>query len=214
MTKRPRQPDPDDKVEAIVGHYEPRITPGRENYDVLDWASGQSQQERFRVLADSVDLAGNSLLDVGCGLGDLWGYLKRRDIPVHYTGVDLVEKMIEAARAQHPDGQFLCADIFGTDVFGPESFDVIFCSGIFNLNLGNNHEFLAASLPRLLDLARGTVVFNLLHRRALYGEQQEYFHFHPKEVLRLLAPLPCTALVLEDYLPNDFTVICRKQAAR
>ena len=194
---------------AIRRHYEPRLTPGRENFDVLDWGDAASQQKRFGVLIDHVPLAGKTLLDVGCGLGDLWGVLKERDIPVRYTGVDLIEKMIAAAREQHPDAEFLCADIFADDApqIGPT--DVVFCSGALNLELGNNRRFLPLAMRRMLDLAGETVVVNLLHVRT----PEKYDHcayYDPADVLARLADLPCEARVVDDYLPNDFTVICRK----
>ena len=203
-------PQPPDKVRAIHEHYEHRITPDRDNHDVLDWASAESQTERFRVLADNVDLAGKSLLDVGCGLGDLLGYLRERGLDTDYTGVDLVAKMVAAAAKLHPTGHFKRADVFADSTFDPGAFDVVFCSGIFNLNLGNNHDFLSAALPKLVELSREYVVINLLHSRAAFGAQDEYFHFAPGDVLKILRPLPCSVRIVDDYLPNDFTVICRK----
>ena len=211
MRKRPSEGKPTGRPGAIHQHYAPRISANLENYDVVDWASPQSQEKRFGVLADNVDLDGRSLLDVGCGLGDLWDYLRRRRVRVAYTGVDLLEPMADAARQRHPDQRFLPANIFAENVFRPESFDVVFCSGIFSLDLGNNREFLAAALPRLLDLARECVVINLLHQRAAHGPRDAYFHFDPKEVLAMARPFPCEVRILDEYLPNDFTVICRKR---
>ena len=62
--------------ERIRRHYEPRLDRETEPYRILDWASPQSQEARFQVLADEVPLAGKTLLDVGCGLGDLYGFLR------------------------------------------------------------------------------------------------------------------------------------------
>ena len=198
------------KRHEIRAHYEPRIVPGRANYDVLDWASQQSQLARFEVLVANVDLAGKSLLDVGCGLGDLWGFLKDRDIRVAYTGVDLVEKMVAAARDRHGDGHFECGDVFAEDMFKPGGFDVVFGSGIFNLDLGNNAEFLPGAIARLLELAGEYLVFNLLHKHAA-REAGPYFYFDPKQVRAILADLPCRSRIIDHYLPNDFTVICHSR---
>lgn len=197
------------KTQRIRAHYEPRIIPGRANFDILDWASRESQVIRFDVLAANVDLAGKSLLDVGCGLGDLWAFLKARDIPMAYTGVDLAEKMAAAARDRHTDADFQCGDVFAGGMFEPGSFDVVFGSGVFNLDLGNNAEFLPGAIARLLELAGECLVFNLLHKRAAGGGP--YFYFDPKQVRPMLAALPCRTRIISDYLPNDFTVVCRKR---
>ncbi len=195
--------------ERIRRHYEPRISPLREHHEILDWATADSQRARFAVLVDNLDLAGRSLLDVGCGLGDLWAYLKQRDVAVEYTGVDLLEGMAARARELHPDGRFVCADIFAANPFGPEAFDVVFASGTFNLKLGNDREFLAVALERLFELSRRHVVFNLLHVRA----RQRFGHccYHdPADVQELLKRYACRVRLLDDYLFNDFTLICEK----
>jgi SAM-dependent methyltransferase len=200
------------RKKAIHAHYEPRISPDREHHEILDWADSASQQARFEALIRHVDLAGKSLLDVGCGLGDLWAFCQKRRIPVDYTGVDLIEKMVAAARQKHPAMRFVHADVFADNPFEPGSFAVVFCSGTFNLRLGNNQEFLAVALERLLEIARETVAFNLLHRRAAQ-RHGHCFYYDPDEVRRLLERFPCDGTIHDDYLPNDFTVICRKRPA-
>jgi len=193
----------------IRAHYEPRIQPGCESYDIVDWADRESQFVRFSAFVCNSDLEGKSLLDVGCGVGDLWDFLQERGVNVRYRGVDILERMVEAARERHPEAAFVCGDVFGEDPLAGERFDVVFSSGTFNLDLGNNREFLLEAVSRMLELAGEAVVFNLLHERT----ENKYDHcvyFDPAEIVRLLEPLPCEIETLDDYLPNDFTVFCRK----
>ena len=200
------------KSQQIRNHYQPRINAGLENYDVVDWASAAAQEHRFAVLVDNVPLDGRTLLDVGCGLGDLWAYLKGCVISADYCGVDLLEEMAAAAGSRNPDARFVCGDIFDLDgsasVFAPdERFDVVFCSGMLNLELGNNTEFLPAALARMLELSREHMVVNLLHAR----NEMRYPHctyYDPDEVIKILEQMPCKVRLIDDYLPNDFTVIC------
>lgn len=196
------------KKKEIGSHYEPRLTDLTENYDILDWASASSQEARFAVLADNVELAGKSLLDVGCGLGDLWAYLCRRGIAVDYLGIDILEKMVQAARQRHPEARFEQADIFAADALPAAGYDVVFCSGALNLNLGNNRKFLPMAIARLGRLTRQYLVFNLLHHRAA-GGMERYFYYDPEDVRSLLAGAWPSVCILDHYLPNDFTVICR-----
>ena len=198
-----------DRRDAIRRHYEPRISPHRESHDILDWADRAAQRARFAVLADHVALAGRSLLDVGCGLGDLWGYLKERGVEAEYTGVDLLDSMLDLARRHYPHATFVAGDPFTEDPFPGRRFDVVFGSGVFNLDLGNNMEFLAWGVPRLWALAGEHLVFNLLHRRAAH-HYDHCFYYDPHEVLAVLSGMDLSAAVIDDYLPNDFTVLCAR----
>ena len=198
------------RLEAIRDHYEPRIAPDRPHYEILDWASPVTQEARFRVLADNVALHGASILDVGCGLGDLRAYLLRQGIDADYTGVDVSDKMVQAALDRQPDGRFLTANLFdGSTPFPPASFDVIYCSGIFNLDLGNNEAFVPQAVEIFLRLARRCVVCNMLHKRSGVGDGT-YFFYDPAAVVPALRELGAQVRLIDDYLPNDFTVICYK----
>lgn len=212
--KNERKPDPsqEHRKDKIRRHYESRIDRDLPHHAVLDWASAQSQLARFQIFARNVPLQDKSLLDVGCGLGDLLTYLDSLAVRVCYTGVDLLDKMVQAARRNHPGIDFVQGDIFQATPFKAESFDVVFCSGAFNLNLGNNEQFLPRAVATMLNLAREYAVFNLLHSRAA-SQEQTYFYYHPDQVLEMLRDLPCQVRIVDDYLHNDFTVICEKGVA-
>jgi SAM-dependent methyltransferase len=204
------EPSQERREDQIRRHYEPRIGGDLPHHQVLDWASAQSQLARFEIFARNVPLQDKSLLDVGCGLGDLLTYLDSLGLRVRYTGVDLLEKMVQAARSNHPGIDFVQGDIFQANPFEPESFDVVFCSGAFNLNLGNNEQFLPRAVATMLELARQYAVFNLLHSRAA-SQEQTYFYYHPDQVREMLRDCPCQVRIIDDYLRNDFTVICQKK---
>src|SRR5215470_537894 len=54
---------------------------------------------------------GASVLEIGCGTGDLLAALR----PTEGVGIDLSPKLIERARAKHPHLQFLVADAESLD---------------------------------------------------------------------------------------------------
>ena len=191
----------------IRKHYEPLIDPGRESFEIADWGDAASQAKRFEVLVELVDLTDRSLLDVGCGTGDLWAFLARRGLGVTYLGVDLLDKMIDEARRRHPAGMFECLDPFDSSSLTNRRFSVVFASGVFNLETGNSRDFLPGGVQRLLGLADEALVFNLLHARA----DPHYDHcvyYMPDQLTPLLDQLDCDWRIVEDYLPNDFTVVC------
>ena len=115
------EPSQDRRMDRIRRHYEPRIGGNLPHHQVLDWASAESQLARFQIFARNVALADKSLLDVGCGLGDLLTYLASLGLRVRYTGVDLLEKMVQAAQRNHPGHDFVRGDIFRANPFAPRA---------------------------------------------------------------------------------------------
>lgn len=202
-----------DKLKIIKTYYEDNMAKGLPEYGILGWESEEAQRLRFDMLLSSVDLEGKTLLDVGCGTGNLLEYINSKGINVSYTGVDILDKMIEKAKQKQLKANFYHTDIFKNNIFKDESFDVIYASGIFNLNLGNNRAFLISALELFFRLSSEAVVFNLLHY-ASPDREDKYFYFHPDEVNEILATF--TDVIgkvefIETYLKNDFTIVCKKK---
>lgn len=200
-----------DKLKNIQTYYEDNMAKGLPEYGILGWESEEAQKLRFDMLLSSVELSGKALLDVGCGTGNLLEYIQSRGIHVKYTGVDILDKMIKKAKKKNLGADFLHVDIFKENRFEDHSFDVIYASGIFNLNLGNNREFLINALDLFLRLSSGAVVFNLLHS-ASPEREAKYFYFHPDEISEILEKYSSViekVQFIEAYLKNDFTVICK-----
>ena len=86
---------------------------------------------------------GASVLEIGCGLGDLLAALK----PSRGVGVDFSPKMIEIARGRHPELEFHAADALGFE--SAETFDYIVLS-----DLVNDLPDVQAVLERLRSFAR------------------------------------------------------------
>jgi SAM-dependent methyltransferase len=60
-------------------------------------------------------LVGESVLDVGCGVGYFYRFAKEK---VHsYIGVDSSEDMLARARRFHPEGDFRLGDVYALDEF-------------------------------------------------------------------------------------------------
>ena len=101
------------------------------NWRGLGWQSQRSQQRRFAVLSEVGPLANAHVLDIGCGVGDLYKYLLRRRIPVNYTGFDILPEMVAHARTRYPEAQFEVRDAL--QGLGSQQFDYVLCSGAFNV---------------------------------------------------------------------------------
>ena len=199
-----------ERIEIIKSFYESNMNKGLPDYTLLGWENEEAHRLRFEILATSVNLKGKSILDVGCGTGSLLEYLNSKGIETAYTGVDILESMTEIAINKFPEGNFICTDIFKQNFFKEKSFDVVFSSGIFNLNLGNNEEFITKALNIFLDLSKEAAVFNLLHHKSP-DKEHKYFYYSPDDIIKAVKKLQSPSIrlnIIENYLNNDFTVIC------
>jgi SAM-dependent methyltransferase len=183
------------------------------DHRALGWETQEAQSKRFEVFLKNTDLRKKSLLDVGCGLGDLYGCLKSLRIPVNYMGIDILPEMISKAKQKYPEGLFVLENIFDKtrekEVFPEKSFDVIFSSGLFNLNTEETNSMLRKALITFRELAKEKIVFNLLSDSSP-NKEDEYCYYSQKYIdnlLRLLKFSKNHITYLTGYLPNDFTII-------
>jgi 2-polyprenyl-3-methyl-5-hydroxy-6-metoxy-1,4-benzoquinol methylase len=77
------------------------------------------------VLLDRMQPEGvRCLVDVGCGPGQLASFLRDRGLR-KYVGVDFSSEGIRMARSACSSFQFVCADVFTSDLFNDLEYDVV-----------------------------------------------------------------------------------------
>ncbi|MBK1717935.1 class I SAM-dependent methyltransferase [Thiocystis violacea] len=164
----------------------------------VHWNSVESQEVRFRVLRSQLpdDLSAISLVDAGCGFGDLHAYLCREgDRPGGYIGLDLMEPMVETAR-QRTGCEIRVCDILADEL--PEA-DIYLCSGAMNTL---TREETRAFIEKCLGASRQGFVFNLLKG---WNNSPIYNLYLPGEIKRLGQELEVDYRIQEGYLAGDFT---------
>ncbi len=86
--------------EQLVSFYNYHLKKFGDRPEALRWTP-QGQLKRYHMLADIAapsELNNSTVLDYGCGTGDFYRFLKRRNISVRYTGVDINENFISLAK--------------------------------------------------------------------------------------------------------------------
>lgn len=191
-------------------HYLHRINPTDKGHIILDWESEDAHLGRFSIVTDTLDLSGMSILDVGCGVGDFFDFLKPRVPDISYTGIDILPEMIQEARRRYPEGTFLSGDMISTRMFDDCTFDLVFSSGIFNLNMGYNEQFLDKALEVFFSIAKHWVVFNMLDPDHPV-QSKTYFYLDPSRTEELVRRYTDHMWIERDYVPKDYTIFAQKQ---
>lgn len=185
-----------------------------QDYRALNWGSREGQENRFRVLCEIGLADGDSLLDVGCGLGDLHAYLCRRGIAAGYSGLDITPDMVASASRRFPEVQFRCGGLLEDFEAPADGFDYVFASGIFYLREERPFEHLQASVARMFALARKGVAFNCLSRWGDANDGGSEYREDPLRCLEFCRSLTPWVVLRHDYHPGDFTLYLRRQAQR
>lgn len=196
----PRQPY---NQQRVVDFFRVHVRLYGNDWRALGWHSRQTQFQRFAVLAEVGDLHQQRVLDVGCGLGDLYGYLGKRNIWVTYTGYDLVPEMVERASKRFPEARFVVKDVL--QGLGDEPFDYILCSGAFNINFGDNLVAIQRLLREMYAACTRGVAINFLSISD--PRTDPIFYLYDPQVLLTYCQTFCPHVrVRQDYLPNDCTL--------
>ena len=195
----------------------------------LFWSSREIQEVRFRVLVQILakddklnpsqkQLSPPSLLDVGCGFGDLSRYLQHQEIEVNYYGLDLSQDMVDSARCQNPHLDFKQGDIFDLK-FDQQVFDYVFLSGALNEVVESPEDaefqgkgaYAKAVIQEMYRVCKKGVAFNLLDARNQWVQSRiDLQSFQPQEIIEFCQSFAKQVTWQDDYLENDFTVFLGK----
>ena len=159
---QPRQLDPRsrERVNAFYATALARFGPAHPL--AVWWASTRAQERRFEVLCEAGPWEGASVADVGCGLGDLFGFLEARGLTVRYEGYDINPHMVAAARRKHPGprARFSLRDVVQSGF--PRRFEYVVASGTFNVRVRGHVAYVRGALERMYAACRRAVAFNVL----------------------------------------------------
>lgn len=159
----------------------------RHNLD--DGWGDKDKYGNFKLLIDIVQYTGipiksASVLDVGCGTGDFYEYLKHRGSK-DYVGLDIYGMSVEYARMKYPEGQFITGDFL--EYTFSQTFDYVFCSGALAAVLStNNYQMMGAFIAKMWPLAKIGVAFNFLTRETATERDRELFLYDLESVLELV----------------------------
>jgi trans-aconitate methyltransferase len=171
--------------------------------EALGWKTPDSQRRRFDVLAEIADLNDHTVLDVGCGHGDMRAHLGEIYPRLRYAGIEQMKPFLEVAFERYrdlPDTSFYYGD-FSTATLA--EVDYVLASGALGYR-SSDPDFVLQMITRLFGACRIGFGFNMLRKVA-----------HPEGVLAAYEPdliiahchqLTSQLVLKEGYLEDDFTV--------
>lgn len=162
----------------------------------LHWNSEESQAIRFKVLLSLVreDISACRIVDVGCGFGDLYLYMKEK--PLQYTGIDVMEEMVEQA-VQKTGCEILKLDAC---VDALPLADYYLCSGAMNiLSRFETYQF----IQNCYNASKKGFIFNILEGK---DESLVYNYFRAKEIKAIAKELGAEVEIKKGYMQKDISI--------
>ncbi len=177
----------------------------------LGWDKGK-QDVRFDVLTSQYDFTGKSVLDIGCGFGDLNTTLTDRyGTNYTYHGIDLVPDLVAEGRNRFvaPHISFEVGNFLTND--DARQYDYIVSSGIFNHKLQDldGYVFIESCMRRAFAMASDGIAFDFLSDKVDY-QLPHTFHSSPERILSLAFSLTRNVVLRNDYMPFEFAVFLWK----
>jgi len=173
----------------------------------LKWVSKKAAEQRYEQIVADIDFEGKSMLDVGCGFGDIIPYISARTEKFEYLGIDITPEFIREAKRLYPKHKFIVGDYFDKPL--KESFEVVICSGVLNANVDDNLGFRKRAIKIMFEHTREVLVFNMAGRypQPKTSPKSNVWFADPLEILKYCLSLTKKVILRLHYHSRDFTIV-------
>jgi len=207
------------KKPDIAGYYDDLAQKHGSGYKSADAGSQESLNARYKVLSEVADLNDKTVLEVGCGTGNLGNYLIKKYPKIKYTGIDISNKCIEVGKKEYPDLNLIHADLCDYQPLGPltgkpKQYDIILSQGLFYklpvTKEGVNKVF--ELITHMVRLSKGTIAFTGVSTHP-FGDSKTELRLEPHAILEFVTKFSPFITMKMHYWPGDvcFTVYREKQ---
>lgn len=176
----------------------------------LRWHSKKAATQRYEQIVADIDFEGKSILDVGCGFGDIIPYISAKAKKFEYLGIDITPEFIREAKKLYFGHKFMVGNYFAKPL--KENFDVVICSGALNANVRDNLDFRKKAIKTMFKHAKEVFVFNMVGRypQPKTSSKSNVWFANPLEILEYCLGLTKKVILRHHYHSRDFTIVMFK----
>ncbi|MBW1617064.1 MAG: class I SAM-dependent methyltransferase [Deltaproteobacteria bacterium] len=180
------------------------------NVKTLGWGSDEQQEYRFTQTLYA-DLNQKRILDIGCGFGDYYSFIKKNGINIKkYTGWDINSDLIEEAERIHKKDTInsfkvrnVIDDSCNTDK--PVA-DIGVMLGVLNFNLKDdfsNYDYSKFIIKKAFNLVTELLIVDFLskYRTKSYPNEDFVFYHDPVKMLEFAMTLSNNVGLKHNYMP-------------
>jgi len=177
----------------------------------LGWSKNK-QNIRFEQVFKHIKESTISVLDVGCGFGDMYSYLEQSEkyVRLEYCGIDIMNSFLDVAKEKHSNNntEFVCTGLLEYEP--NRTWDWVVECGLFGLNVYGDeekmYEYIEKSMQKAFLLADKGISFNFLSDKVDFRTSGTDFHISPERVLELAYRLSRRVILDNSIMPFEFTI--------
>lgn len=195
----------------MIERYSNRYTQMGYNVKTLGWGTLEQQTFRFNEVLKGIDFTNiKSVLDIGCGFGDLLAAIIDKDLQLNkYIGWDVNPDLIKEAQkiweGNKVTNEFNVVNIAETNLKG-EVADAGIMLGVLNLNLKGKYDNYAYSelfIKKAFGYVKKLLVVDFLSEKNIntYPKEDFVFYHNPVQMLEFALTLTPNVVLKHNYQP-------------
>ncbi|MCR4557157.1 MAG: class I SAM-dependent methyltransferase [Saccharofermentans sp.] len=206
----------------IAKHYETCYMKNGDNCKGVDWPNESDARKRYRIMLDIIRFDDKadpgsrySVMDLGCGLGHMYEYMKTSGFTHDYFGVDISDIFVSECRRKYPDVSFIKMDILKDDLSSLTCKpDYIIMNGVFTEKCSLSYEemktYFESFIITAFELCSNGIAFNVMSKDVDW-ERNDLFHLPLSELSRYLTKeLTRKYIIRNDYGLYEYTTYVYK----
>jgi 2-polyprenyl-3-methyl-5-hydroxy-6-metoxy-1,4-benzoquinol methylase len=149
----------------VARYYERLLRQHGRTPQALAERAGDKDLEFYQHLFHGIDLPDLlSVLDIGCGMGDLIDFLQLRRASIKsYLGIDLVGPFIEQCQQEYlPPSEFRKANFVSRSFAPAERFNLVVNMGMLVSRVLNYEAYVEHCIAKMIALSSKYVLFNVI----------------------------------------------------
>ena len=187
-----------------ISRYDAWLSTHGDNPKSLGWSGGiEKQYIRFKAHSELPIKKEDSVLDIGCGFGDLYGFLRKKNHKGDYLGLDINPNLLAVAKSKHKNISIRKLDILEDKI--DDTYDWVIASGIFNVRLKNedNIEYITGMLEKMYSLCRKGISCDFMSSYVDF-EHPNAFHLAPAIAIDIAKSITEAIVLKMDYLKYEY----------
>lgn len=199
---------------TYINRYNSRYDQFGFDIKTLGWGGDKNRQLlRFQIALEIEHFLNNtpikSVLDVGCGFGDMGIYLNSFYPDIKYIGIDINPTLIDEGLKKYPFLDLRCLDVLEHNIDG--TFDLVCENGIFNYQLQNEDQlaYIDKMIDKMFSLCNYGISVDFLSTYVDF-KHDGAFHMDEFEAIRLLKKQTKRIILRNDYLDFEYTCYALK----